>query len=101
MDCFVEISALCLDSGLVQPVLLPAGLQWIAKASKRQSNPCFSHNQEVCPAVSAIELMLGNLQPLSADLQNVVGTTAQRMDWSRPNDSLPFERTVWRAEVPR
>lgn len=28
--------------------------------------------------------MLGNLQPLSADLQNVVGTTAQRMDWSRP-----------------
>ena len=34
-----------------------------AKASKRQRNPCFSHNQEVCPAVSAIELMLGNLQP--------------------------------------
>ena len=72
-----------------------------AKASKRQSNPCFSHNQEVCPAVSAIESMLGNLQPLSADLQNVVGTTAQRMDWSRPDDSLPFERTVWHAEEPR
>lgn len=41
-------------------------------------NPCFSHNQEVCPAVSAIESMLGNLQPLSADLQNVVGTTTRK-----------------------
>ena len=69
-----------------------------AKASKRQSNPYSFHNQGFCSAVSAIESMLGNLQPLSADLQNVVGTTAQRMDWSRPNDSLPFERTVWHAE---
>lgn len=49
-----------------------------AKASKRQSNPCFSHNQEVCPAVSVIESMLGNLQPLSADLQSAAGITTRK-----------------------
>lgn len=100
-DCSAVKSVRDPASELGQHELSLSESQLPAKASKRQSNPCFSHNQEVCPAVSAIESMLGNLQPLSADLQNVVGTTAQRMDWSRPNDSLPFERTVWRAEVPR
>ena len=50
----------------------------LAKALRHQSNPCFSHNQEVCPAVSAIESMLGNLQPLSADLQSATGTTTRK-----------------------
>ena len=66
-------------SELGQHELSLAESQLPAKASKRQSNPCFSHNQEVCPAVSVIESMLGNLQPLPVDLQSAVGTTTRKM----------------------
>ena len=50
-----------------------------AKASKRQSNPCSSHNRGFCSAVSVNESMTDNLQPLPVDLQSAVGTTTRKM----------------------
>lgn len=78
-DCSAVKSARCLGTGFDRHELSLAESQLPAKALNRQSNHCFSHNQEVCPAVSAIESMLGNLQPLSADLQSAVGTTTRKM----------------------
>ena len=78
-DCSAVKTAQYLGSESVRYELSLAELQLPAKASKRQSNPCFSHNQEVCPAVSVIESMLGNLQPLPVDFQSAVGTTTRKM----------------------
>ena len=77
-DCSAVKSVRDPASELGQHELSLSESQLPAKASKRQSNPCFSHNQEVCPAVSVIESMLGNLQPLPVDLQSAVGTTTQK-----------------------
>lgn len=90
-----------LGSESVRYELSLAELQLPVKALKHQSNPCSFHNRGFCSAVSVNESMTDNLQPLPVDLQSAAGTTAQRMDWSRPDDSLPFERTVWHAEEPR
>lgn len=100
-DCSAVKSVRDPASELGQHELSLSESQLPAKASKRQSNPCSSHNRGFCSAVSAGESMTDNLQPLPVDLQSAVRTTAQRMDWSRPDDSLPFERTVWHAEEPR
>ena len=99
--CSAVKSARCLDSESVRYELSLSELQLPAKASKRQSNPCSSHNRGFCLAVSASESMPDNLRPLSADLQSVTRTIVRRMDWSRLDDSPPFELTVWRAEEPR
>lgn len=94
-------SARCLASEPVRYELSLSELQRPAKASKRQSNPCSSHNRGFCLAVSASESMPDNLRPLPADLQNAARTTARKMDWSRPDGSPPFGRIVWRVEEPR
>ena len=100
-DCSAVKSVRDPASELGQHELSLSESQLPAKASKRQSNPCSSHNRGFCLAVSASGSVLDNLRALPADLQSATGTTAQRMDWSRPDDSLPFERTVWHAEEPR
>ena len=78
-DCSAVKSVRDPASELGQHELSLSESQLPAKASKRQSNPCFSHNQEVCPAVSAGESMTDNLQPLPVDLQSAVGTTTRKM----------------------
>jgi hypothetical protein len=94
-------SARCLDSESVRYELSLSELQLPAKASKRQCNPCSSHNRGFCLAVSANESAPDNLRPPLADLQSAAGTTTRRMDWSRPDDSPPFGQIVWRVEEPR
>ena len=66
--CFAAKSARCLGSESVRYELSLSELQLPAKASKRQSNPCSSHNRGFCLAVSASESMPDNLRPLLADL---------------------------------
>ena len=99
--CSAVKSARCLGSESVRYGLSLSELQRPAKASKYQSNPCSSHNRGFYSFVSASESVLDNLRPLPADLQSAVRTTAQRMDWSRPDDSPPFGQIVWRVEEPR
>ena len=97
-DCSAVKSVRDPASELGQNELSLSESQLPAKASKCQSGPCSSHNRGFYSFVSASESVLDNLRPLPADLQSAVRTTAQRMDWSRPDDSLTFERTVWHAE---
>ena len=97
-DCSAVKSVRDPASELGQHELSLSELQLPAKASKRQSNPCSSHNRGFCLAVSASESMPDNLRPLSADLQSVTRTIARRMDWSRLDDSPPFEQ-IGRAHV--
>lgn len=99
--CSAVKSAQCLGSEPVRYELSLSELQRPAKASKRQSNPCSSHNRGFSLAVSASESMPDNLRPLSADLQSVTRTIVRRMDWNRPDGSPPFGRIVWRVEEPR
>ena len=99
-DCSAVKSVRDPASELGQHELSLSESQLPAKASKRQSNPCSSHNRGFCLAVSASESMPDNLRPPLADLQSAAGTTTRRMDWSRLDDSPPFGRTVWRVEEP-
>lgn len=84
-DCSAVKSVRDPASELGQNELSLSESQLPAKALRYQRNPCFSHNQEVCPVASASGLMPDNLQLQPADWQNAAKTTAQRTDLNRPN----------------
>lgn len=77
-DCSAVKSVRDPASELGQHELSLSESQLPAKASKRQSNPCSSHNRRFCLSVSAGESVPDNPRPLLADLQSAAGTTTRK-----------------------